>query len=483
MPEEAFALSPISARASLPSEADYEAIREAFMETARGRWFLGEYAKRNRNADTRMVLDAVSRIEQSIAAQKQAPASSGLVESLSRISALINDAKAAAAQALPNPGEVLAGARQGARVTREVASALRDCGADTRICDLLDAQVAAIEAGHRDIAATGARDAVLATFDRLTQQIVDLASSTTKKPPPRPAPPAPPSATVHTMTDSRAAAAERPPAEPVAAAAPVAAALPVVARAIEPTPAPAPAAAPEPPAPVTPAPASSERAEPADFVPPAPPPPEPEVVAPAEAPEPAAPQAAPQPRDEVPEATHTAQPVGSDLPTLDQIIADESADHAATAYDIAVLDMVAQEMAAPDPEPPAAIAVETSEQPAEIDAALAEIALAEAEMGQLPVSEALVIGQAATDQTPPAAPAPQPEPAAAAPVAVAMTAAKPAGAAPTGPATATITAAEPASLGAELIARGMVRKPLGSGLDPLAAIRRMTQAEKLAFFS
>ena len=59
MVDEVFALSPISARAAQPNEADYEAIRDAFMETSRGRWFLGEYAKRNRNADTSMVLDAV----------------------------------------------------------------------------------------------------------------------------------------------------------------------------------------------------------------------------------------------------------------------------------------------------------------------------------------------------------------------------------------------------------------------------------------
>src|SRR5438876_2875889 len=71
MADEAFALSPISARATLPREEDYAAISEAFMETSRGRWFLTEYAKRNRNADTRMVLDAVARIEQSLAAQKE----------------------------------------------------------------------------------------------------------------------------------------------------------------------------------------------------------------------------------------------------------------------------------------------------------------------------------------------------------------------------------------------------------------------------
>src|ERR1700704_1923415 len=70
MADQAFALSPISARAAQPREEDYDAIREAFMETSRGRWFLTEYAKRNRNADTSMVLDAVARIEQSLTAQR-----------------------------------------------------------------------------------------------------------------------------------------------------------------------------------------------------------------------------------------------------------------------------------------------------------------------------------------------------------------------------------------------------------------------------
>src|SRR5476649_1129108 len=82
MADEAFALSPISARATQPGEADYDAISEAFMETSRGRWFLSEYAKRNRNADTRMVLDAVARIEQSIAAQRQPAQDSGVAKAL-----------------------------------------------------------------------------------------------------------------------------------------------------------------------------------------------------------------------------------------------------------------------------------------------------------------------------------------------------------------------------------------------------------------
>src|SRR6202162_2325967 len=95
MADEAFALSPISARAALPSEQDYDAISQAFMETSRGRWFLGEYAKRNRNADTRMVLDAVERIEQTIVAQRQSADESGLDEALSAIRRAVDEAEAA----------------------------------------------------------------------------------------------------------------------------------------------------------------------------------------------------------------------------------------------------------------------------------------------------------------------------------------------------------------------------------------------------
>src|SRR4030088_2524518 len=97
MADEAFALSPISARATLPSEEDYAAISEAFMETSRGRWFLTEYAKRNRNADTSMVLDAVARIEQNLAAQKDAAPEHALAEALAAIRQAVDEARAAAA--------------------------------------------------------------------------------------------------------------------------------------------------------------------------------------------------------------------------------------------------------------------------------------------------------------------------------------------------------------------------------------------------
>src|ERR1700712_902362 len=97
MADEAFALSPISARATFPSEEDYDAISQAFMETSRGRWFLGEYAKRNRNADTRMVLDAVARIEETLAVDKEVAARSRLGEALAAIRHALDEAQTAAA--------------------------------------------------------------------------------------------------------------------------------------------------------------------------------------------------------------------------------------------------------------------------------------------------------------------------------------------------------------------------------------------------
>jgi len=50
------------------SVADFEAIEAAVMETSRGRWFLAEFARRNRTADTGILLEALSRIEKSVKA-------------------------------------------------------------------------------------------------------------------------------------------------------------------------------------------------------------------------------------------------------------------------------------------------------------------------------------------------------------------------------------------------------------------------------
>lgn len=197
MSNEAFALSPISARAASPTDADFEAIREAFLETARGRWFLDEYTKRNRNADTAMVLEAVARIENSLAAQKEEqqrhaaseqalheaaasePSSNELPEAMAAVRAIVAAARDSAAQTLAGPvfEEALAPARKCARVIREIAWGLRESGADGRICFLLESQVDAINAACDHAAAAGVRDDVLRAFDQAASDIEALLPS------------------------------------------------------------------------------------------------------------------------------------------------------------------------------------------------------------------------------------------------------------------------------------------------------------------
>ena len=46
-----------------PAVGEYDLICATMAESARGRWFLDEYARRNRNTDTAQVLAAIERME------------------------------------------------------------------------------------------------------------------------------------------------------------------------------------------------------------------------------------------------------------------------------------------------------------------------------------------------------------------------------------------------------------------------------------
>jgi hypothetical protein len=365
MADEAFALSPISARATLPSEQDYDAISEAFMETSRGRWFLGEYAKRNRNADTRMVLDAVARIEENLAAQKQpGPENDGLAEALAAIRQALDEARTAASAALDSLAleEHLAPVRKGARVIREIAWRLREIGADGRICDLIDSQVSAIEAGCGQISSTGPRAGLSAAFELIEERIAEFGDSDAVAPQPAEEAGTSTSRSPAPSDEMPVAAADAMPATTAtgnAEAATCAPALPIEAAG-------------------APAQASGETVEAVDVT--------------AEAPD---------------------------------------------AYDDALLDMVALEMAAPDPADPDDT----------FDTDSDEIHVAD----QPPADPVIAASKS------------EPMAAAALPL--------------------TIQPSRQLSLGSTLIANGIVRRPDASVSDPLAPIRRMSQAEKIAFFS
>lgn len=67
MPDEAAVLAVKPPPA--PSEEDYRAFNAALASSARGRAFLAEYARRNRNSDTEILLAGLARLEARIAAE------------------------------------------------------------------------------------------------------------------------------------------------------------------------------------------------------------------------------------------------------------------------------------------------------------------------------------------------------------------------------------------------------------------------------
>lgn|GEM_PF-371254 len=469
MADEAFALSPISARPAMPSDADYDAIREAFMETSRGRWFLSEYAKRNRNADTHMVLDAVARIEKNLAAQKQ-PIGPSLSESLIAIRAVVGEARAEVAKAIAGleNDAVLVAAHDGARIIREVSWTLRECGADIRICNLLDTQLSAIDAGHRLIADVDS-EAALATFDRLLDRIHELAGEARMSPGESPIAnqdePAFPAADGELP---EAAAAIEPAAESVTEAPEPTAVAELVAMA-----APDAAAAPETMA--TPEAMARPEATPeSELV----------IVTAAETDgiefvEPMA-----TPADVVPTTSHHQSAAVAETSEAQTASEDEAANVDA------MLDLIATEMSAPQPPEPGELeaAIAAAQADAEQTAEAGIAAVERSEIEQLAVEVAIQQQHAEAAGLAEAA-APSIDVSTfeigerGEPLHGTQHAAQPIMAA-----AATMSAQTPApgataSLGAALIASGVVAQPSQPRSDPLAPLRRMSQAEKVAFFS
>ncbi|MGE0749651.1 MAG: hypothetical protein AB7K64_03600 [Variibacter sp.] len=143
-----------------PSEpfGDYESILAAVQATPRGRWFLTEYAHRNRQADTQTLLAAIARLEGSLRSETvAAPLSAGLQAAMAEIAERIARARHAIAAMPLEPGERRAGdddfgavLRAGERAIsnilaaaehiQETAWTLREQGFKPETCDFLDAQ-------------------------------------------------------------------------------------------------------------------------------------------------------------------------------------------------------------------------------------------------------------------------------------------------------------------------------------------------------
>jgi hypothetical protein len=149
-----------SSRSLTPHDASqYDLIEAAVRETERGRWFLEEYARRNRNADTDVLLGAIHRLESAVTGERgggedvvrfrgdlmdmadaiartraEVAALSGADHGESRLT-VASEALDSIVRATERATSDILGA---AEAVQEAAWTLRETGADGALCDDLD---------------------------------------------------------------------------------------------------------------------------------------------------------------------------------------------------------------------------------------------------------------------------------------------------------------------------------------------------------
>lgn len=129
--------------ASAAYGGDFAAIQAAVLETPRGRWFLGEFARRNRIAETDVLLQAIRRLEHS------APGTEGAAQANPAGSHFASAADALT-RAKANLAEIGAAKTASSDILRaterlqELAWELRETGASPEVCDELDRAAARI---------------------------------------------------------------------------------------------------------------------------------------------------------------------------------------------------------------------------------------------------------------------------------------------------------------------------------------------------
>src|SRR6266849_5449097 len=151
MSDEPFALSTVPL--APPAPGDYDAICATVMESARGRWFLEEFARRNRNADTSLVLNAIERIERVIRGDRGQQAYQDFRMELLEMAKTIAVTRAEVAEIGPEPVRAQAAAAAAppasdafaaAERIQEVAWTMRERGLEPSTCDQIEALASSI---------------------------------------------------------------------------------------------------------------------------------------------------------------------------------------------------------------------------------------------------------------------------------------------------------------------------------------------------
>jgi len=178
---------------ALPADADYDALCEALMASARGRWFLEEYAKRNRNADTGLVLDAIARVEAVVRTEQAHQASQGMRIELLEMARTIAQTRADVAEAnVAETGpERSPAAASGTDVfaaagrLQEVAWTMRERGLDMAMCDQIsDLSTAILSASSLRANPNDGRAQKLAEVLNSLERRIDAMLRAASEPPP-----------------------------------------------------------------------------------------------------------------------------------------------------------------------------------------------------------------------------------------------------------------------------------------------------------
>ena len=178
---------------ALPPDADYDALCEALMASARGRWFLEEYAKRNRNADTGLVLDAIARVEAVVRSEQAHQASQGVRIELLEMARTIAQTRADVAEAKPertaSPSASGTDVFAAAGRLQEVAWTMREHGLDMAMCDqITDLSTAILSASSLRNNPNDGRAQKLAEVLGSLEQRIDAMLRAAAEPPPEPPP-------------------------------------------------------------------------------------------------------------------------------------------------------------------------------------------------------------------------------------------------------------------------------------------------------
>lgn len=146
--------------ASVTETAEYAAIEATIAASERGRWFLAEHGRRARGEETRTVLDAIARLEQSVTAERTPAPGHTLRRGLLEMAELIGRTRAEVAPGARGLDAIVAAAEQAtadilaaAEAVQEAAWTLRErqvdgeTGGETIVgetCGALDRHATAI---------------------------------------------------------------------------------------------------------------------------------------------------------------------------------------------------------------------------------------------------------------------------------------------------------------------------------------------------